>query len=751
MENMHIITFLVVVSTAFILLVCDSKADVVCETTDKRMTCQYDIPKKIPPGVTEVYVENHKDINLSRNSFSDPRWKHILILQIYQNKAKTHSIQVHDSAFRELDSLSVFGIHTRGFSIGDRHRSNIFRGLENITELDFSGCVNLNSSFVALSLMQDGEFTKLRTLNLNEVNTNTGSRNINFSQLFIDMLVNKRIKNLSLRKTMIHFQPFIQKSVSEVTRFDLSDTSYSLSYRFSSPDDVFVPLLRLFGNTKLLNITNFKMFDTFWRGDRLRFTNLHCTDCTELCGVYIFNLLFVEYIYANNMLVDTGFPIEIINSTFNFTCRMNLKVVELRENNVRRIQGTTFHWPDQNFLRYLDLTGNKMSFLSSSVTSGLTNLTTFVLGENRLSDMSSSPEFINLFANCLNLEKLVLDRNGLSYLPESIFLRNKMLTYLTLKGNLLRKVTFNTKHLKYLQHLDLSDNLIHILDEQSMNNLNDVIHFQTYSNINLEGNPIECSCNSAPFIKWIQKHSVYMPHRGIMLNCTIEGRIVGIDDKTVAKTQFMCIRILVYVSIALAVVFAIAASTVVSIAVPKLIKRRRKNDQVRRFLQKYQNNQIKENFLCLLSYFNTDSTVAIEHIYKNMNETLKEITGPESDSVCIVERHFRAGAEIVAEIMRFVSESCVIVFIVSKSFCQSSWCCLEIKEAYEQQKPIVLIFCEEVDENEMPAHLKQMFQRCTRAKLVKQDEEFTVQPGGWEGLCDSIIHLASRQCAEELE
>ncbi|XP_045184944.2 toll-like receptor 4 [Mercenaria mercenaria] len=746
MENMHFIKSLMVMSITFILLVCGSKADVVCDTTDKAMTCQYDIPKKIPPGVTEVYVENHGEVHLNRNSFSDPSWKHILILQIYQNKTTTNSIHVYDSAFRGLDSLNVLGIHTRKFSMGDIPGRNIFRGLENITELDFSGCVTLNSTFVASSLMWDGEFTKLRTLNLNEVNTFCGGRSIHFSQLFIDMLVNRRIQNLSLRKTMIQFQPFVLKGDSKVTHLDLSDTSYSIS---SPPGDVFVPFLQLFMNVKSLNAT--QMFPSFWRGDRFRFSNYHCTDCTELHDVYAFNLFFIENIFANYVLGDTGFPVEIINSTFNLTCSMNLKVLQFRGNNVRRIQGTTFHWPNQNFLSYIDFTGNKMSFLSSNVTRGLANLKTFLLGENRLSDMSSSPEFINLFANCLNLEKLVLDRNGLSYLPESIFLRNKMLTYLSLKGNLLRKVTFNTKHLKNLRYLDLSDNLIHVLDEQSMNYLNDVIHFQTNLSINLEGNPIECSCNSAPFIEWIQKKSLYMSGRDTMLNCKLEGRVVDIDDKTAAKTKFMCIRALVYVSISLAVVIAIAIITIALIAVSKLIKRRRKNDQVRRFLKNYQNNQIKEKFLCLLSYSNTDSTVAIEHIYRNLNETLKEITGLESDSVCIDERHFRAGAEIVAEIMRCVSESCVIVFVVSKSFCQSNWCCLEVKEAYEQQKPIVLIFCEEVDDNEMSAHLKQMFQRYTRAKLVQQDEDVNVQPGGWEGLCDSIIHLASRQYAEQLE
>ncbi|XP_045184615.2 toll-like receptor 6 [Mercenaria mercenaria] len=742
MGTMNINTSVLVVSITLILLVCASTANEVCKIKEQKLTCQYDIPNKIPPGLTEVCVENHKDIDLTRNSFSDPSWKSILTLEIYQNKEKTNSIFVHDTAFIELDSLNVLGIHTHGFSMGAIRGSHILRGLENITKLDFSGCVNLDSDFVRSSLMQDGKFTKLRTLNLNEVNTNFGSKFIKFSQQFTNMIINKRIENLNFRKTMIAFQPFNQKTYSQLLHLDLSEISYSL---LSKPDDVLFPLQRFLKNLKSLNIS--RIFPLFWRGENLRFSNIHCTDCTEVHRLLALNLFYIENIYANDILSDIEIPVEVINSTFNLTCRMNLRVLEFRGNNVRRIQGTTIHWPDPNFLRYLDLTDNKLRFLSPNFSRGLSNLKTVLLGENQLSEMSS-PELIDLIANCVSLEKLVLDRNGFSYLAESIFLHNKLLTYLSLKGNLLRQVTFATKHLKHLQYLDLANNLIHILDEQSMNRLNVLMRFQTNFCIKLETNPLECSCKSASFVEWMNKHLVYKLDHGAALNCTLEGNVVNINDKTVAKTKFMCVKTLVYASISFTAVVVIAISTVLFITVSRFLKRRRTTDQVETFLRNYRGNQVKEKFVCFLSYSNTDSDVAIEHIYKNLNETFKEITGLESDTVCIDERHFRAGAEIVAEIMRCVSDSSVIAFVVSRSFCQSNWCCLEIKEAYEQHKPIVLIFCEEVDENEMSAHLKQMFQRYTRAKLVKQGEDVNVQPGGWEGLCESIILLASRQYAE---
>ncbi|XP_045184113.2 leucine-rich repeat-containing protein 15-like [Mercenaria mercenaria] len=596
-----------------LVILCGATADDVCDRKEQRMTCQYNIPKTVPPGVTEVYVENHKDVNLNRNSFGDQTWRNILNLQIYQNEAKTYSINVYDNAFRGLDNLNILGIHSSGFGAFNVFGRNAFRGLENITEFDFSGCVNVYSEVIRSSIMQDGKFTKLRTLNLNDVSNNLriDRRFIELSQPFADMLVNKRIEKLHLSKTNIALYSLMQNKSSNILYLDISGATFSVR----ATSDISLPILIFFKNVVSLNVT--QLFPQAWRGQHLKLSNFDSSKCRDVPDLFLLNLFYTEEFYANEVLSDVTDGCEIVNSTFNLTCRMNLRVLHLRGNNIRRIQAT-IHWPDQNLLYYIDLSDNKMRYLSPNTTRGLTNLKTLLLGGNQLSEMSSYLELIDLFANCYNLEKLVLDRNGFSYLPESTFLNNKLLTYLSLKGNILRQVTFETNHLERLQFLDLSDNLIHMLDELSMKRLNNLMFSQANFRFRLEGKPVECSCEGASFIKWIRKHSTYMSDRGTILNCTFEGRVVDIDDKTVAKTHFMCVRTLVYVSIAFTGVLVIGISTFLFITVSRFLKRRRTSDQVQKFLRNYRGNQVKETFLCLLSYSNTDSDVAIKQIYKKI-------------------------------------------------------------------------------------------------------------------------------------
>ena len=53
---------------------------------------------------------------------------------------------------------------------------------------------------------------------------------------------------------------------------------------------------------------------------------------------------------------------------------------------------------------------------------------------------------------------------------------------------------------------------------------------------------------------------------------------------------------------------------------------------------------------------------------------------------------------------------------------------MEVKEAYEQQKPILLIFTEHVEEDLMSQFLLNIYRRYTRAKFTRRDYQYVLEP-----------------------
>ena len=82
----------------------------------------------------------------------------------------------------------------------------------------------------------------------------------------------------------------------------------------------------------------------------------------------------------------------------------------------------------------------------------------------------------------------------------------------------------------------------------------------------------------------------------------------------------------------------------------------------------------------------------------------------------------------------------MFIAVMSKNYCNSGYCRLEIEQARLQGKPIILIFIEEVAEEDMTLVIREIFRKYTRVKSVLQDGVYHLQPD-WKFVCESIILL----------
>ena len=106
--------------------------------------------------------------------------------------------------------------------------------------------------------------------------------------------------------------------------------------------------------------------------------------------------------------------------------------------------------------------------------------------------------------------------------------------------------------------------------------------------------------------------------------------------------------------------------------------------------------------------------------------------------MCHGDLHFVPGRNIFSEMERCVAEAAVFVAVISKNYCESYLCKLEISEAQKTGKPIILIFIEHVDENTMGIVIRDIFMKYARAKIVQEEGVFNIYPT-WEQLCQAII------------
>ena len=109
--------------------------------------------------------------------------------------------------------------------------------------------------------------------------------------------------------------------------------------------------------------------------------------------------------------------------------------------------------------------------------------------------------------------------------------------------------------------------------------------------------------------------------------------------------------------------------------------------------------------------------------------------------VCYGDHDFKPGYPIILETIRCLKASAVVVSVVSRHFCHSTFCKNEVRMAYDLDIPVIPIYKEMMSPDEMGDEVKHLLNNTTRIKWLK--EEGTVQPS-WDNVCDSALALVKQ-------
>jgi len=326
-----------------------------------------------------------------------------------------------------------------------------------------------------------------------------------------------------------------------------------------------------------------------------------------------------------------------------------------------------------------------------------------------------------------------------------------------------------------LLFLDLHDNIIHFLDKTirlTLSNLHTKsrIYPTTWHNrstttaafgdnaskmdsfnVNLGSNPFECTCEkeTVPMLEWLQT-SVFVIREQNTYKCALEDITIDISYSGPSKLKELC-DYKKLMGILTKVIPTLAGSGVIlCVGIVLFCRRRRRIKLHEDFLQELKGLAFANKFLVFLSFCSEDMEFVSNYVAKPLQDALTEITKLERNFVCVGDREFRLGLMVHDEVMRCMEQSFVVMFIISETFCKKDWCKMEVGEAYDQRKPMIMFMKERVATSKMPKILQRIFKRYTHASWVNDDNGGHCEPN-MQIICESIIEMARKNVPTQKE
>jgi len=152
---------------------------------------------------------------------------------------------------------------------------------------------------------------------------------------------------------------------------------------------------------------------------------------------------------------------------------------------------------------------------------------------------------------------LDLSRNGLKTLPVDVFRHAASLELLNLGENSLQIFDLQLSHMSRLVELNVSYNLITTFDYNATDRLTTLFrnsHLNANLSIDLTGNPLQCSCETLAFLRWISLYRRHMINFA-NYNCYFNGSMVlflHLDDHIIVELADVCSRRLAVIVSAIA-------------------------------------------------------------------------------------------------------------------------------------------------------------------------------------------------------
>ena len=332
------------------------------------------------------------------------------------------------------------------------------------------------------------------------------------------------------------------------------------------------------------------------------------------------------------------------------------------------------------------------------------------------------------FKNLTKLQILDLSENRITTFSNDIFQNLRNLRYLNISKNMLSQ--WNSKlTTKCLQELNLSGNRLTSLPEAFRTDLDmlsdyDSCNRTTTLTLDLSNNPIQCSCDNRPFLRWLAATPINIKLSDVDLTCLKKKHLGRGNNRAdisdlVKRLDEECFP---YVSIIVS-----TSMCILSVTFGVLIYRYRWKLRHLYFSKRKRHRNQGYNRLFERDAFISYSKSECGFIKNSLVPVLEDL---HDLSVWVADRDSQAGASVAENLTHAINNCKKSVLLFSKNYFTESWCNYEMNmarvEAIESKRKLfIIVLLADVDTKDVPLDYMRLLQSegCVEYPSHPQDLE----------------------------
>lgn len=351
---------------------------------------------------------------------------------------------------------------------------------------------------------------------------------------------------------------------------------------------------------------------------------------------------------------------------FSFRGGKNLQTLAM----IINLDNCSFRIDGAENLKHLDMTGWRCKTISGHLLSKVPLLETLIAARASLGDgLKNNTAVAFLLQNNLNLQYVDFSYNKISYVPNALFMHKfPNLTNVNISHNYLSNFPSFGSNAKP-EIIDLSFNSITYLNDKEL----EIIDCMKLSKIYLDGNPLQCSCQSLQFLKWMKKSAIIADVD--VLRCIRED---GSSQNVVDILQ----NLELFESECLSkfwLPFSVTLSSVITMCIiftAVYFRYKRFFEYlvliIRMYCSRSRSTIIRREYDAYVSYSHHDLTWVME-----LHEELESM----GFNIIFDVKTFIPGAPTGENIIQAIDSSRKVIFIITENFLENDWGSYELEMA----------------------------------------------------------------------
>lgn len=329
-------------------------------------------------------------------------------------------------------------------------------------------------------------------------------------------------------------------------------------------------------------------------------------------------------------------------------------------------------------VQFLDLSNNLCTDISIHFFQEFYGLLNLNLSKNMLSTCIENDLEGKIFKRLKKLKVLDLSFNRIRNLPYSIFKNMEELTNLYIKSNSLETFSIAIDHMPNLSFIDLSNNRIAYFDASMQTSLQGITENQRIQ-INLMKNPLQCTCKTLTFIKWLQTYQAHILDFK-RYNCiSSNSSILKFHDskRIISSLEYLCATY-----ITLIVVETLLLIIFLSLTIAGILNRYKWRLRHLFYIAKRRHVEVQHLQTIKSDTYRYDAFVSYADEDKDF--ILQKLDFLEEKSnlrLCLHSRDFIPGTDIADNIVNAIHQSRRTLCVLSSHFFDSYWCMYELNMA----------------------------------------------------------------------